>query len=59
MTAWGVMRAVLVVVTFAATIFGVWQVMEYLGGLRTGYERWLYAPFMLAAVTGVIVIRPR
>lgn len=59
MTAWYVARGMLAVVTLAAIVFGIWQVAEYLGGFRTGYERWLYAPFMLAAVTGIIVIRPR
>lgn len=59
MSAWKAVRGVLGVVTLAAIVVGVWQVSVYLGGSRSGYERWLYAPFLLAAVTGILTIGPR
>lgn len=52
-------RGALALVTITSIVWGVWQVGEYLGGFRSGYERWLYAPFVLAAVTGIIVLGPR
>lgn len=52
-------RGVLGVVTIAALVLGVWQVVDYFDGVRSGYDRWFYAPFMLAAAMGIIVIGPR